>query len=341
MSIEKKRIHGFDYMRGLACLLVVLYHYTTRIVELFPELSERWTFKIPFGYMGVCVFFLLSGYLSLRHYKEDTTVWTYVKSKLVRLFPCYWCAVILTFVVTKFFLVERAVSLKSFLINLTMLESFLGVEPVDGAYWTLANELIFYFFMAFFMVFLKQKTKFSFIAIIWLLIANIIPFFEGYGIVYSLANKLFMAQYAHMFLAGGFVFFLFNSKKAFEYVVNTVGWLLCIATQFRMFNLDYGFFFLLSNVLLVGIILMEKSNVEPPSMMRKVLYPLTFIASISYPLYLIHQNIGYVMIVNLYRAGLKSEWIILLPIIVLITLGYLMHKFIENPICKKKQEKTP
>lgn len=328
-----KRIYGLDYMRGLACLLVVLYHYTTRLVELFPEVDCNWLIKVPFGYMGVSVFFLLSGYLSLRHYKEETAPWQYIKSKAKRLYPCYWCAVILTFCTTSLLLPERSVPLKSFLVNLTMLESFLGVDPVDGAYWTLANELIFYFFIFFFFVVLKKRSKFTQLAIGWLLIANFILCFANNSMLFLLGNKLFMAQYAHMFLAGGLIYCVCNEER--PKTINIIGLLLCILTQFRVLSFDYSLFFLASIGLLMYYIVKEKAKAKETHELKCLSKPLVFFASISYPLYLIHQNIGYAIIVNLYRAGIKNEVIIVIPIIVLSLLAYLMHRIIEVPVLKK------
>lgn len=335
MNVKTKRILGLDYMRGMACLLVVLYHYTTRVVESFPYIGDKWHFRVSFGYMGVCIFFMLSGYLSIKLYREDISIWKYIKNKVLRLYPCYWCAAILTFIITSLFLVERTVSWKSLLINLTMLESFLGVDPVDGAYWTLANELIFYAFFAIVFVILKKKSMFSYVAIAWVFITNIIICFESKSIVYLIANKFFMAQYAHMFLAGGFIFILYSSKRKSDRMINLLGWIFCIATQFRLFSIGYGFFFLISNIILMYIATIEKQKNEYPRCIVKVLKPLSFVASISYPFYLIHQNIGYALIVNIYKTGFQSEIIIFIPIIVLMLLSYLMHKMIEMPINKK------
>ncbi|PKH03412.1 hypothetical protein CXF72_06275 [Psychromonas sp. MB-3u-54] len=39
------------------------------------------------------------------------------------------------------------ISLTQFFINLTMLQQFFGVPHIDGSYWTLTNEIIFYGFI--------------------------------------------------------------------------------------------------------------------------------------------------------------------------------------------------
>jgi len=67
----------------------------------------------------------------------------------------------------------------------------------------------------------------------------------------------------------------------------------------------------------------------------KVLNPLAFIASISYPFYLLHQNIGYVILVKLESIGLISEFWILVPFMIIAALAYLMHQYIEKPLMRK------
>ena len=42
-----------DYIRGIACKLIVLYHYTQRYNELFHN-SENWKFRMSWGVYGSC-----------------------------------------------------------------------------------------------------------------------------------------------------------------------------------------------------------------------------------------------------------------------------------------------
>lgn len=73
----------------------------------------------------------------------DKTVHTvdFVVSRFFRLYPAYWSAVIITFsVIYVFSLPGREVNIDSALINLTMIQTWLRVDNVDGVYWTLAVE---------------------------------------------------------------------------------------------------------------------------------------------------------------------------------------------------------
>jgi peptidoglycan/LPS O-acetylase OafA/YrhL len=81
-------------------------------------------------------------------------------------------------------------------------------------------------------------------------------------------------------------------------------------------------------VLLLNVVSSNKSKLN-----KKTRYTswLAFIASISYPLYLIHQKIGFIIISKIIEyTGCVSEIIIIVPIAISIVIAYLIHKFIET-----------
>lgn len=98
--MTEKRAHGdrlpeLNWIRGIAALLVVLYHYTTRYQDVFGQ-SEDFAVTFPWGCGAVNVFFLLSGFLSAMTLREDTRVLDYLKKRAVRLYPAYWACLLLT-----------------------------------------------------------------------------------------------------------------------------------------------------------------------------------------------------------------------------------------------------
>ena len=77
-----KRLIGFDYLRGLSCLLVILYHYTARYDELFGfNIKPVLTFEM--GYMGVATFFILSGYLTIYNLDERISVKNFLQKNII------------------------------------------------------------------------------------------------------------------------------------------------------------------------------------------------------------------------------------------------------------------
>ena len=67
-------------------------------------------------------------------------------SRVSRLFPAFLFAVTLAALLAVLVpMAAQPVTLKQYLVNLTMLEQFLGVPPLDTVYWSLTYELGFYF----------------------------------------------------------------------------------------------------------------------------------------------------------------------------------------------------
>src|SRR5262245_59868150 len=92
------RLATLDALRGLAALLVVLFHIFTapqagearRVAALFSS--------VDIGHLGVCLFFIVSGYvipLSLDRLALGVFWWR----RFVRLYPCYWLSIVLVLIV--------------------------------------------------------------------------------------------------------------------------------------------------------------------------------------------------------------------------------------------------
>ena len=145
--MKNLRFHEIDLLRFLAALSVLIFHYTYRgtIMGLvggaaFPLVAN----VTKYGYLGVNLFFLISGFVILVS-ADGKSPRQFATSRIVRLYPTYWCCLTITFLAILLF--GRGlfiVGAGQYLANLTMLQSFAGVESIDGVYWSLAVEMKFY-----------------------------------------------------------------------------------------------------------------------------------------------------------------------------------------------------
>lgn len=119
------KLSEMNWLRGFAAICVVLYHYTTRYQEVYGVIEE-WSVNVPWGCGAVNTFFILSGFLTALTLRENTSVVDFVKKRAVRLYPAYWVCIILTALVTFFFLPTEFPGFDAVLINFTMLQSFWG-----------------------------------------------------------------------------------------------------------------------------------------------------------------------------------------------------------------------
>ena len=145
--MPKHRYNEIDLLRGIACLMVVAFHYLHR------GQLDAWLTSAPspavesvarYGYYGVHLFFIISGFVIFMS-AEGSTTRQFAASRVARLYPAFWIAAPLTALVawltaSLFFKVQ----LSQLLINMTMAPHWFGVDFVDGAYWSIAVELHFY-----------------------------------------------------------------------------------------------------------------------------------------------------------------------------------------------------
>lgn len=146
------RNHVIDLMRFVAATAVVLYHYCFRT----PDPATGLAFDYPaldaifrYGYLGVDLFFAISGVVIFNSTRSATFA-SFWYGRFSRLYPAYWFCLGLTCVLLALggHLVGRSAEPAMLLVNLTMLQKMVGVRDIDPVYWTLAYELVFYFWVS-------------------------------------------------------------------------------------------------------------------------------------------------------------------------------------------------
>ena len=142
------RIHELDALSGIAALAVVLFHFTIMLGRKQAELG----FNI--GCMGVDMFFIISGFVIFMTIQRVENWQSFVRGRFNRLYPTYWACVTIVallvllknqsiYVATESYEVTNNLGVK-YLANMTMFQYFFKIGDLDGSYWTLAIELVFY-----------------------------------------------------------------------------------------------------------------------------------------------------------------------------------------------------
>ncbi len=327
----KLRFAELDVLRGLACLATVLYHYTVTYPKFFYA-PQPALFKFYWGHFGYHLFFMISGFVILMSLERTLKPLDFIVSRCSRLFPGYWAAIILTFVVTNAAHFELAVSIKQALFNLTMLQEYLGVKKVDGVYWTLSVELAFYVLM--FSVFIFKGLKYiEEWGLCWLILMALYKI----GIATQLLDvpkwviTAGLFKYGHLFVAG----ILFYNLKTKGHVFHRYCILgLCFGIQCLLndprpwANVVVGGYFIIFYLFVIN------------ALSWIVCKPLVFLGTIAYSLYLIHQYCGYVIINYLYVAKVANAWVVLIvPLALSIAAAALMTFAIEKPAMRLIRQK--
>lgn len=217
-----------------------------------------------------------------------------------------------------------------FVANLTMFQSYIGFKHVDGAYWTLAVQLMVYIFMGGLFFILKKNIKLFLLSIIiWVGIDVVLSIYYIKGGVVPF-QSLFIRTTIHLFLQGLLIWYITNESNRKERLLALS--ILMILPLYSLFNFSFQytiFNFLISS--LICLISVKKWSYNKSNIF-------TFVGSISFPMYLLHQNIGFLIIRYMDTIGLTHEIFIFIPISIIIMLSWGVTLFVEhfiNPqLCK-------
>lgn len=137
-------------VRGVAAILVVWLHVSEMFRSFLPlNTTSIWVYHVAetvdFGRIGVVAFFAVSGFVIPASFNQ--LGWLGLKIFIVRrffrLFPAFWLSIPLAFW-SSWYLWDKPVSLVQVLANMTMLPSLFEELPLEGLYWTLELEMLFY-----------------------------------------------------------------------------------------------------------------------------------------------------------------------------------------------------
>lgn len=326
--MSKARISSLDALRGIAALAVVLYHYTFRYDAIYGhEFSLEHLFIFKYGYLGVQLFFMISGFVIYLSLENTSNIKKFAFNRFARLYPAYWFAVIFTFIVVLALgLPGRDVSFLHMLVNLSMLNGFVGIPSVDGVYWTLRVELSFYFVIATLYFLLPRKQ-----VLIGFLSLLILAFFVKYlyllgnvHISIKILNLILSLDFLHFFGAG-IGFYLLSKKN--DYLLAS----LLIATSI-LYNLAFGKGAELIITLSFYPLFLLLSAGKAKFLSTRLL---TYLGAISYSLYLVHQNIGYMIFNYSYKYNIHPVIAFFIALSVSILIAHFSTRYIEQTIGRK------
>ena len=327
-----------DGLRGLAILAVVLFHCYSR----GPDLPGLNTNLFRQGYLGVQLFFLLSGFLILHSLETSSSLGHFYHRRWLRLFPAMVAASWLIFVSAPF-MYDRMDSLPGYL---DALPGILFADPhwlrdwarlpvtgpIEGDFWTLFTEVKFYllFGAAYFLVRRKAIGLLALLAVLGVVI-YVGPAY-GFDFNASLLGRAAAGVSDEMnarcygwFAAGAFFYLYFDSERPAFLAASAGCAVLGIVASTS--TADVGGMVFCTGVYLVFI---APFFWEP--LKRLFCHPWgVFLGFISYPLYLLHQNISWSLAVKLHRAfpDVPAKLLMAGPVVLVGVLAWLSAGFIE------------
>ena len=323
-----------DGLRGIAISLVFLFH--------------LWPSYFSFGYLGVDVFFVLSGFLITKiiYTKLESNTFTlkeFYRNRVRRIFPAMIIVLLVAFLIGYLFMFPS--ELKSlgrhmktsvlFWQNFRLIgevgywDTLAQFKPLLH-FWSLSIEEQFYIFWPILLI-LIYKLRFNFLLSIVIL----------FVVLTVLSQVLDINKFYHSFARfwelsfGGLVFALSKSFNYKDYLnrLQIPIFLLFIISLLFAYDKEFNFLSTLFVVCSSGLLLMY--TIENPSNKLLASWPLVFLGLISYPLYLWHYVIiSYMHIFN-FDITKNAIWIILIA----ISLSFLTYRYVEFFIRNKTSYK--
>lgn len=365
MNIDPKlptaKLFGLDHLRTLAIVLVFLFHFG----RIFPH--PEWTNTISkFGWTGVDLFFVLSGYLIASQLflriaqGKGISIKSFFLKRFFRIIPAYLVVVAIYFF---FPYTHERESLAPLWKHLTFTQN-LGLDlRTQGTFshaWSLCIEEQFYLVLPISLLLLVNLKVFK--KGIWILISL---FIFGFAIRYysyqtfvlpNMNNEdVWAIWYKHIYyptycrldglLIGISIAALFEFKKSIKdkvtkygnwflflsFVILTFAYFLCLDEESIQASV-FGF-----PLVSIGYGLMVLGAISPTSFLYKLKSNITtYIASLSYAIYLIHKIIIHISqnIFSLFNIEKESNLMFFICIFTTLIGAILINSIIEKPFLK-------
>lgn len=342
MSKSIERRIPLDFLRIFAALYVTIFHWAGG--GWFPEgllyeypfsgLQEEMNSFISAGWIGVDIFFAISGFVIVDSINRRN-IFQFAKARFFRLIPAYWMITAITFILSFWTLEELdAVLFFKSLVGLNFVE---GDSPFVPAAWTLGVEIEFYLLASLVFTLPFQKSRWQ--VFCWMYLSSV-----AILNVLSIQNSLLIAiwQFGPLFILGISLREFESRKGIWEIMLVLASSLLSILglsdrlSTWSTFNSTRAL--VIAAIVIIGLsfaLINSGSTTKANPRNSMFLSRITFISQLTYPFYLLHENFGegVISIVywltnnNLLAIALGFGTCLLLSAWVLALSNRLTHKF--------------
>lgn len=344
------RLAALDGLRAVAALYVLLYHYTFcwgpagRCDNLLAY-GDQLSFipLISVGFLGVQLFFIISGFVILLTLERCATLYEFLVRRAIRLWPPIVVFATFTFLFTQAFgpeilkvgFVEYVLSM--LLIPPAHIGKMLGASGwswVDYVYWTLFVEIRFYVLAgALFFIDRKNFARNWLILEVALLVATLGAAAAGIGAVAKLTDLLIEPHIA-FFSIGLAAYYAYTDRRTFW--VNALVAVGCLHGAWIIAGMIGDSQRQNIELLLVyaGMLTFFYFFAWRRYDMRPLTWrPVASTGRVSYGIYLVHQNLGLSLLsLPFFGWGYGLSVVGVLGCAALaIGLAHLSHRFVEVP----------
>lgn len=322
------RLTGLDILRLLAAGAVLLFHFayagTLRAgtgidIPLLASVSK-------YGFLGVDLFFLISGFV-IAASTANRSALQFAGARLLRLYPGHVACMTLTAVVVA--IAGGEVTVGQWAANLTMLAPVFGERFMDGVYWSIVLEIAFYGWVALLVATGLWHRHLLAVIAAWLLIA----FANEITLQWRPARLLLLTEYAGLFAGGILIHRLRQGERsliAFALLGFAVSLGLIHAIEHqqalaRLYGEVLPLWHLLAAHVAIYAVFLAALHLSDRIASTTTL---TTLGGITYPLYLLHQEAGYLVLKAL-GPLIGDAGALTLTIVAAVALAWVVYAWIE------------
>jgi peptidoglycan/LPS O-acetylase OafA/YrhL len=295
---KSQRVPALDLLRFIAAFSVMLYHYVSHRPLADGSLSFMATVTQQ-GYLGVDVFFMISGFVILwsAHGRSATA---FTRARILRLYPEFWLAMLITTLML--YTGGQHVDLRQLVGNATMVPQYVGVEMIDGVYWTLAIEIKFYA-LVWLLIVSRQIGRLEIALYVWLVLTAVAEAFN----VGSIVRSVLIFPYGAHFAAGGLFYLVYESGwTRVRAIAVAVALPLCIVSSISQIDqfVDPVRITMSVKMATAAVICVAFVCFAILPRLQSIRWPagVAVIGGLTYPLYLTH-NVGKAIFLQRITAG--------------------------------------
>jgi peptidoglycan/LPS O-acetylase OafA/YrhL len=322
------RLAVLDGLRLVAALMVLACHY---VWESFDGVHPpQWHLPTAtpiayYGFLGVELFFLISGFV-IGMSSWGRGLGEFVTSRISRLFPAFW------FGVPAGVSENHRPTVTEVLVNLTMLNKAVGVPSVDAVYWTLFVELRFYLLFAVVVWLGVTYRRVLLFCLLWLTVTVLAPLLDS-----SVVEAVAQPGFAPYFIAGVAMFLMHRfGPNLLLWALVGICWVLSMHGVTGRVNGHYaGFAVSLWPARVIVTLAFAVVLVVALRWTDRIQWRWLMVAgALTYPLYLLHQRIGTIVIRAGFGAGLPLWAVILGTAVLMLGFAYAVHRLVERPLSR-------
>lgn len=347
----------FPQLTGLRAIAAYMVYFFHAIATAHTPADNFGDYIYQTGYLGVSVFFVLSGFLICYRYSDDfklTKHWfqNYMVNRIARIYPLYFILTISTFIYNHYCHIEKIDYIVLFS-NITFIRGYFNDFLFTGITqgWSLTVEETFYVLAPLLFLVINKKNRLVFLFLFFVAVGVLLVFVFRTINFYGFMNDFkFMINYTFFgrcleFLLGIKIALLFKSQgvvplKFKHYTYTGIGLMLFVVV---IMSISKAFVFE-SNVMAHEVIMALSNNLLFPLAVGCFMYGLIVETSLinklfstnvfqvlgksSYAFYLIH--VGFIS----YFIGNYFHTHVMVHFLIIIVLSILLYYFIEHPMNK-------